>query len=270
MNSSSYFCLLWCMQIILESLPISSSGHIKIINMLIARVTKHTPLTISSGVDHIMHIPTIFISFLFLMKHGMLNVIFDTPTTVFQWIVAIIIANSITAFFYMLIKIKNIAPWHTHIGFILSACALLSLYLAPGGTKTVISYSDAIVIGIAQSFALLPGISRLGLTFSAGVWLGLLPTLSLMFSLMLELFLAVPAIALALYKNKFNLSPFYHLRLADYTAIGVSSLIAYAALELLYRAAEYGLMNMFGWYLLALGIFLKVLFLRINSYDREI
>ncbi len=69
---------------------------------------------------------------------------------------------------------------------------LLAIRLSTG-KKTVreLSIAGAILIGIAQAFALLPGLSRLGLTIGAGLILGLKPYDAIKFSI----FMAIPAIA---------------------------------------------------------------------------
>jgi undecaprenyl-diphosphatase len=60
------------------------------------------------------------------------------------------------------------------VGFMLIITALL-LYLADQARKTdkKVSYLDALVIGIAQTIAILPGISRSGATISTSVLLGI-------------------------------------------------------------------------------------------------
>ena len=55
------------------------------------------------------------------------------------------------------------------------------------GDRTEIGVPDAILIGIAQAAAILPGISRSGLTISAGLWKGLDGREAATFSFMLSL-----------------------------------------------------------------------------------
>ncbi len=61
---------------------------------------------------------------------------------------------------------------------------------APAGSKRGLTWGRVLLIGVAQAFALLPGISRSGTTITAGLLLGLSPGLAAEFSLLL----ALPAI----------------------------------------------------------------------------
>ena len=80
------------------------------------------------------------------------------------------------------------------IGFLITAAVLLADGLAepPRGTKgpAETTWLDALLIGIAQMFAPLPGVSRSGLTIAAALALGLSRTWAVGFSLLI----AVPAI----------------------------------------------------------------------------
>ena len=80
------------------------------------------------------------------------------------------------------------------VGFLITAAVLLlSAWLRRrGGGKgpAETSWLDALLIGLAQMFAPLPGVSRSGLTIAAALARGLSPTWAVGFSLMI----AVPAI----------------------------------------------------------------------------
>jgi undecaprenyl-diphosphatase len=58
------------------------------------------------------------------------------------------------------------------------------------GERNQAGFSDAIVVGLAQAIALLPGISRSGVTISAGLFTGLTPRRAARFSFLL----AIPAL----------------------------------------------------------------------------
>ena len=78
------------------------------------------------------------------------------------------------------------------VGFLITAAVLAVTIRLPGGEKgpAETTWSDALLIGIAQMFAPLPGVSRSGLTVATALALGLSRTWAVGFSLLM----AVPAI----------------------------------------------------------------------------
>jgi len=114
--------------------------------------------------------------------------------------------------------------------------------------------SDSLMIGVAQSAAILPGLSRSGSTIAAALLLGLSRTSAATYSFLL----AIPALAGAgvyeaysMIKHKEQLST-SGLNLAIGAA--VSFVVGLAALALLQRVVERGQLHCFGWYCIALGI----------------
>lgn len=78
------------------------------------------------------------------------------------------------------------------VGFLITAAVLVWTIRARGGEKTAqtMTWVDALLIGLAQAFAPLPGVSRSGLTIAAALGRGLSKTWAVGFSLLL----AVPTI----------------------------------------------------------------------------
>lgn len=260
---SQIFGAIWSLHIILESLPISSSGHISLLNQWFAKIFKQKPLEITTSIDHLMHIPTATIIALFLAKHGVWNMILQSPQSLIHWATIVGIANVITGFFYFLRKkvmsensrVRRLVHWPLYVGFFTTSCILLSLYWVPQGVREYISSTDAVFIGLAQSIALLPGVSRLASTYAMGAWMGFAPTLSFVFSLLIELFLALPAIAAALADKTARLSLLYKTSWMMYPVLGVASFISYCLLELILRSSTHALFASCGWYMLALTLY---------------
>lgn len=73
-----------------------------------------------------------------------------------------------------------------------TAAVLGSSFLARsrGITCATISYGSALLIGVAQAVAIIPGVSRSGMTIIAAMWLGVVPEESAAFSFILS----VPAV----------------------------------------------------------------------------
>lgn len=120
-------------------------------------------------------------------------------------------------------------------------------------TYAKMPWSSAIWIGIAQSFALLPGLSRSGSTIAAGLGLGLARPQSATFSFLL----AIPALSgagvlggLLLLKNPIISTPPWQLAMGA----GVSFVVGMAALWWLNHWLAKGRIHLFGWYCIALGL----------------
>jgi undecaprenyl-diphosphatase len=147
------------------------------------------------------------------------------------------------------------------VGFLITAGILLLVSFrlrGPDGTKgpQESSWFDVLLIGIAQMFAPLPGVSRSGLTISAALALGFTRTWAVGFSLLI----AVPAICGAavfelkdLLKdpNAMGMTPD---RVAQTVAATiVAGLVGYLAILWLIRVVRAGHLWYFSVYLIALG-----------------
>ena len=114
---------------------------------------------------------------------------------------------------------------------------------------------DALVIGLAQGTAISPGLSRSGVTITAGLLLGLRPELAFRFSFLLS----IPAILGALALEGYNLAgnhPGWHI-----LAVGFFSafLVGWVALLILQSVVGKGKLSYFAPYCFALGALAFVL-----------
>ena len=124
------------------------------------------------------------------------------------------------------------------------ACIAMALLLACAElmarhrrTLDEVRFVDALVVGLAQVGALIPGVSRSGSTLTAALWLGLKREEAARFSFLLGL----PAITLAGAKELWELHK-AHLPLHGWAVLGVgllvASLAAYAAIWALMKILE--------------------------------
>jgi undecaprenyl-diphosphatase len=119
------------------------------------------------------------------------------------------------------------------------------------GAETI-SFTDALTIGVAQSCALVPGVSRSGSTIVTGMMLGLDRESAARFTFVMSL----PAILAAATKEGLDLR---HLGLSGHDALvfvvgaGVSAVVGYAAIGLLLRYLMRHRLDVFGWYRLAVA-----------------
>ncbi len=143
------------------------------------------------------------------------------------------------------------------IGFLITAGVLmLTAWLSRReGTRgpAQTTWLDALLIGVAQMFAPLPGVSRSGLTIAAALALGLSRTWAVGFSLLI----AVPAILGAAAKELKDVDPSTLTSLYVAQAIAatiVAGIVGYAAISWLVRVVRSGRIWYFSVYLILMGL----------------
>src|SRR5262249_25634440 len=141
------------------------------------------------------------------------------------------------------------------IGFLVTATVLLLTIRLRGGEKGPhsMTWLDALLIGIAQAFAPLPGVSRSGLTVAAALGLGLSRAWAVGFSLLI----AFPAIlgATVMELKDFDPSTLTATRAAQTVAATiVAGAVGYAAIIWLVKIVRAGRMWFFSVYLAILAI----------------
>jgi len=146
------------------------------------------------------------------------------------------------------------------------ALALLALMLVIAELKgrkrkelNQITLSDAMTVGLAQALAIVPGVSRSGVTITAGLFRGMKREAAARFSF----FLSTPLIAGAAAKK--GLEVFKDGLPADERApflvgIIVSAIVGYLAIEILLKYLQSHSTFVFVYYRIALGVALYVAF----------
>jgi len=182
------FLLLMFVQIVLESFPVSSSGHVALFEKTIQFFSVHEFFGMGSmyaldvatfihhdSLRHFLHGPTVFVIAFFFCRRWFF--FFSHIRTHWQLGVKLIVlvglADSVTAVFYFLFKrisFPFFSPW---VGFIITGGVLGSLYFCNDKRYTTFTLDKAFFIGLVQGIALLPGISRLAVTFALARWLHL-------------------------------------------------------------------------------------------------
>jgi undecaprenyl-diphosphatase len=126
--------------------------------------------------------------------------------------------------------------------------------------KSVNSYAAALLIGLAQAIALIPGTSRSGITITAGLLLGLSREAAARFSFLLSIPIIAGAALLKSLELLASETPIYWPVLA--LATTVAALSAYACIALFLRLIERVGMLPFVIYRLLLGLALLLLWWR--------
>jgi undecaprenyl pyrophosphate phosphatase UppP len=203
------------LQLIIESLPISSSGHVQLLQFLLARWGYYTTEGLSESLDHALHGPALLILAIYFRAQWWpllgatlksLNsyvrarcVIADLPFSqrTLLYIVArivgmVVIADVLTALGYFLFR-DALHAWVggnvmiLAIGFMVTMMLLMSSqWCKKNISNRLISYPIAMLLGIVQgSVALFPGISRFACTIMCARWCGVNPRRSLQFSFLM-------------------------------------------------------------------------------------
>ena len=160
--------ILGIVQGITEFLPVSSSGHLVLLQKIFG-ISEPALLF-----DTMLHIGTLFAVFIVLWKD-----IFNILKKPIQPLTGLLIIATIPIVIIAVVfkdSIEDIFHSGKYIGFcflITAAALLISEYLSKreGKTRTEseMNWKDAAIIGILQGIAILPGVSRSGLTISGGL-----------------------------------------------------------------------------------------------------
>jgi undecaprenyl-diphosphatase len=122
------------------------------------------------------------------------------------------------------------------------------------------SYKQAFLIGIAQSVAMIPGVSRSAATIIGGRLLGISRVLIVEFSFMLAIPTMIAASGLDLVKNYKLFSG------SDFGMLGVGFLVSFVvamlAIKVFLKYIQKNNFNVFGWYRIIISIIFAIIFLR--------
>ncbi len=181
--------LLGLVQGLTEFLPVSSSGHLELGKVLLDIEAKES-LTFSIIVHAatVLSIIVVFFKDIRELFSGLIKFQWNEPTIYSAKIALSMIPVGIVGVFFMT-EVESVYDGNiVFVGSMLlvTASLLLLTYLAKSKDKDV-SYRDAFIIGIAQAFAVLPGISRSGATIATGLFLGVRKDLVTRFSFLMVL-----------------------------------------------------------------------------------
>jgi len=242
--------ILGIIQGLTEYLPVSSSGHL----VLAQEIMGVNPEGIT--LEIVVHIGSLLaVTIYYRRRLGELLKSFFTgenPSArkyagylIIGTVPAAVIGLSLEDFFDSMFA----SPHFTSIFLIGTGVILLSTRFVSYGTNEV-SLKTALIIGMAQACAILPGISRSGSTISAGLWSKVDPAKAAEFSFLLS----IPAIGGATVLKFSDLVRESSALGGPYLLAGIFSLIfSLAAIHWLLAIIKKGRFELFGYYCFAAG-----------------
>ena len=165
------------MQGITEFLPVSSSGHLQIAKELLG-----VQLEENLNFDVALHAATVLSTIVVLwsevvrLVRGLFSRRFNEEQAYVLKLILSMVPIGIVGFLFKdQLNAMLASPWILLIVgamLLLTAALLAFAYYAKPRPKETISYRDALIIGIAQACAAMPGLSRSGSTIATGLLLG--------------------------------------------------------------------------------------------------
>ncbi len=251
--------ILGLIQGVTEWLPISSTGHL--------RLTEHFfNLNVPILFDVLLHVGTLMVTLLFFRKDVKnilvalskrdfktesgklipLIIVGAVPTA----LIGVVFGDAIEAFFSDLLPIAG--------AFVICGFVLYSSKIGKEN-KSSIGYLEALAIGTAQGIAIIPGLSRSGLTIAIALLLGVKREKAFNFSFLLSVPAIIGALGLTFYTQHDALA-FAGVDWTEIIAgIAISMIVGYLALRLLRKIVDDKKFYLFAFYCWLLSIALTAL-----------
>ncbi|MBA3817146.1 MAG: undecaprenyl-diphosphate phosphatase [Parachlamydiaceae bacterium] len=245
--------ILGIIQGLTEFLPVSSSGHLELAQHLLGMKDLEQYILFNL----VCHLGTLLaICFIFFNQ---IKSLFQHNTTRLKQLILATLPLFPLVFLMKPIKAAYADPSYLGFFFLITACIL---FLGVRFGKTIPEkeikqhkWRDALIIGIWQAAAILPGVSRSGSTISGARILGWSANEAVTFSFLL----AIPAIlggaTLEIIKLWQHPESASSLSLTHYSlGFLISFVIGLGSLQLLIRLVTHNKFAYFAWYCLALGL----------------
>jgi undecaprenyl-diphosphatase len=169
------------LQIVLEMLPVSSSGNVTLLfHFLLQQQNGMQQFVMHDAFGFLLHGSAVIVVGFYFFKPWLEYLVgclqFEKKSLYIAGFC--IIADALTTGFYLLFGAIGTDFFPLWLGFFVTGVGLWSVKLikSSSGSSRLKPQDDirrnAVILGITQGLALLPGISRFGSTFVVGRWLG--------------------------------------------------------------------------------------------------
>ena len=264
--------LLGLIQGVAEFLPISSSGHLAIAQNLL-----NLQAEIPAFFDVLLHLGTllaVFVAYWQDIKDMVVEffcgigdlVHHSTPTPVppARRLILLIILGTLPLFAVLPIKdkVQGLSDNMIFIGaaLIVTGFLLFASDMIRKGRKTErnATWLDVLIVGAGQAIATMPGISRSGMTISAGCFTGFERRFAVRFSFLLSIPAVLGANILSL-KDAFEAGIVWSEVPVYLVGVVTAAVVGYLCIRLLRMIADKGRFGAFAYYCWAVGLLTLVL-----------
>lgn len=250
--------LLGLIQGVTEFLPVSSDGHLVIAQGYLTHFNQK-----AMTFDVMLHLGTLLAVIIYFWRDVRLLLCFlvgkevqGNPFPVRNWFWLIIIATIPTGIIGLtlekMVEPLFYSPTFAAGGILVNGTLLLTTGMAPKHERQAsdLGIRDAILIGVMQGFAVLPGISRSSNTIATAMFLGIRGDTAAKFSFLIS----IPAVTGAVLVKSREL---HGVSMAELIPYGVGAVVALViglwAIAFLLRAIMRGKFLYFGYYCLFFG-----------------
>jgi len=214
--------VLGIIQGITEFLPISSTAHLVITPWIFGWTG---PLN-SLSFDIAVHVGTLF-SLLYCFWRDWIDILFKDRKMLGYLIIGTVPASVAGLVFHDLIETSLRDPLIIVFTLVTVGILMLIAEKISKRNRDSVNLSDAIVIGTAQAIALIPGVSRSGITITAGLFKGLKRDYAAKFSFLLSAPAIAGAATLDFYKSlKIGYSYDYSLFIVGLISAFITGILA--------------------------------------------
>ncbi len=245
---------------ITEFLPVSSTGH-----MILASTLLHIPesafvksFEVIVQLGAILAVAVLYIKRLFTNKKLFLSVLYAfVPTAILGLLL------------YKKIKLLMGSPWVVIFSLFIGGIIILAVEKHIAKSKQqkaesdthvhTISNSEAGLLGVIQSIAFIPGVSRSGALIIGGLLRGIPRKTIVEFSFLLALPTMAAATGLEVIKNGFSFTPYEYLLLC--VGFITAFITAYIAIKTFLRYISTHNFTTFGWYRIGIAVFMAIVLL---------
>jgi len=238
------YIILGIIQGFTEFFPVSSSAHLVIMQKL---------LGISQGellIATVLHLGTALALVVFFFR-DIIELIYNKKLLLYILLVSVItgiIGITGKDFFENLFKSPKLAA----IALLITGTILLITRTYMHNRRNVLNIKDAFVLGLAQSFAIIPGISRSGATISSLLFRGIGRNLSFKFSFLASIPAVLGAFLLQAKEIDFAQKTELHSLFTGFIFSFLSGIFALWALNRILAKAK---LYYFGYYCITIAVF---------------
>ncbi len=256
--------LYYALPILLEPYPISSSGHVALLQQILSKINGIMVPEIPSYYEYLLHGPIALVVLVFFGRSWLQIVTTSSMSQIKTMFFAGFMADLLTVLVYGFFSVVGMSIFPLWLGFFVTACLLFSLLLCKIEIiEQPFTMRSGAVLGIAQGIALLPGISRFGTTFVVARWLGYSEQKACIFSFLIEWPISIAGFfkgAVTMYQMQGDHSEVLNLSIG--LVILIAMFGAYGGFYIIKQIIKQKKIWLFGYYVL----FLSILSLMLNFF----